>query len=200
MVSTAAVIWLPLVYDGEDTMNITVYCGSMTGNAPVYVETAQALGTWMGQNGHTLVFGGGGVGLMGALSDAVLAAGGKAHGVMPSFLVEREASRSGLTTLEVTDSMPERKSRMIELGDAFVALPGGPGTIEEISEIMSLKKLGRVFAPCVLFSVDGYYDELAASYDKMVACGFATPTERAKLSVVSTLPELVQALTRGEDA
>ena len=96
--------------------------------------------------------------------------------------------------------MSERKAKMIELGDVFVALPGGVGTLEEISEIMSLKKLGRVFGPCVLFSVGGYYDELAASYDKMVACGFATPTERAKLSVVSTLPELVEVLTRGEDA
>ena len=180
-------------------MNITVYCGSMTGNDPAYVETAQALGTWIGQNGHTLVFGGGGVGLMGALSDAVLEAGGKAHGVMPSFLVDREASRSGLTTLEVTDSMPERKNRMIELGDAFVALPGGPGTVEEISEIMSLKKLGRVSGPCILFSVDGYYDELAAVYDKMVVYGFATPVERAKLSVVSSLPELVQVLLQGGD-
>lgn len=176
-------------------MNITVYCGSMSGNDPAYAQAAAELGTWIGENGHCLVYGGGGVGLMGVLSDAVLSSGGRVHGVMPSFLVEREASRSGIDELEIVDTMSERKSRMIALGDAFVALPGGPGTVEEISEVISLAKLGRVVAPAVLFNVNGFYNDLAAAYDTQVSCGFATPEQRARLFVVASVPELSELLS-----
>lgn len=175
-------------------MRIVVYCGSMSGNDPVYERAAVELGRWIGESGNALVYGGGGVGLMGAVSDAALSAGAEVTGIMPSFLVEREASRSGLTRLEVTETMAERKERMIALGDAFVALPGGPGTLEEISEVMSLAKLGKVSAPCVLYNVAGYYDALAAFYDAQVEHGFATASERARLSVVATLDELAQVL------
>lgn len=176
-------------------MNITVYCGSMLGNDPGYADAARDLGRWIGGSGHRLVYGGGGVGLMGAVSDAALAAGAEVIGIMPGFLVEREVSASELTRLVVTETMAERKAKMIELGDAFVALPGGPGTVEEISEVMSLKKLGRIDGPCVLFSVGGYYDALARVYDTQVECGFATPRERAQLQVVSSVPELAELLS-----
>lgn len=171
-------------------MNITVYCGSMKGNDPAYERAAAELGRWIAGSGHALVYGGGGVGLMGTLSDAVLSAGGRVTGIMPSFLVEREVSRSGLTELVVTETMSERKQKMIELGDAFVALPGGPGTVEEISEVMSLEKLGLVEGPCVLLNIGGYYDALASVYDGQVEHGFATPAERSRLQVVSSVVEL----------
>lgn len=175
-------------------MNVTVYCGSMLGNDPAYREAAEELGRWLAGNGHTLVYGGGGVGLMGAVSDAALAAGGRVIGIIPEFLAQTEASRSGLSELAVTQTMAERKAKMIALGDAYVALPGGPGTIEEISEVVSQEKLGLTDGPCALLNVSGYYDELAAAYDKQLAGGFATPAQRALLHVVSSVAELAALL------
>ncbi len=120
-------------------MNITVYLGSEYGVNPLYIEKAAELGRWIGSNGHSLVYGGGNVGLMGVLADNVLASGGKVIGVIPDFFIEIEQQHNGLTELEVVPSMSERKKRMVELGDFFIAFPGGIGTLEEISEIMTRK-------------------------------------------------------------
>lgn len=153
-------------------MNITVYCGSRVGNDPIFEETAKALGTWMGQNGHRLIYGGGAAGLMGTVADAVLDAGGEVYGVIPNFMTKIELEHNGLTKLIKVETMRERKHIMEEYGDAYVALPGGPGTMEEITEVISLRKLNRHEKPCILFSPNGFYNEFKTLYQKMVDADF----------------------------
>ncbi|WP_162610956.1 LOG family protein [Gordonibacter sp. An230] len=139
-------------------MNITVYCGSNRGINPRFADAASELGTWITENGHTLVYGGSSVGLMGALSRATLDAGGEVHGVEPGFFVEAGVAQHDLTELHVVDTMSERKAKMVELGNAFVALPGGVGTLEEASEILARIRLGFDPAECFLLNIDGFYD------------------------------------------
>lgn len=148
-------------------MNITVYCGSAPGSRESYAKAAQELGSWLAREGHTLVYGGGRIGLMGIVADAVLAGGGRAIGVIPGFLRTPGRAYEGLTALYTVNTMAERKARMIELGEAFIALPGGPGTLEEISEVISLCRLGRKQAPCLCYNVDGYYDLLERFFRQM---------------------------------
>ena len=128
-------------------MNITVYLGAKEGNDPGLKKAVQELGTWMGSSGNALVYGGSKSGLMGAIADSVLAAGGEVTGVEPEFFIQDEFQHAGLTKLIVTKDMPERKSKMIELGDAFLAFPGGTGTLEEITEVMSKVSLKHLNAP-----------------------------------------------------
>lgn len=175
-------------------MNITVYCGASGGNDERYTEAASGLGRWIAEHGHRLVYGGGKVGMMGAVADAVLASGGEAVGVIPRFMIERDLMHHGLTEVRATETMSERKAIMVELGDAFIALPGGSGTIEEISEIASHKQLGLIDAPCVFFSVMGYFDHAEELYDNMVEQGFLTPENRRKISFVKSLDELEKLL------
>ncbi len=170
-------------------MHICVYCGSRAGSNPRYTVVARELGAWIAAEGHTLVYGGGGVGLMDAVATGALMQGGSVIGVIPQFLIDAEELKPELVDVRVTQTMAERKTMMIELSDAFVALPGGPGTVEEISEVMSQCKLGRFDGPCVLFNVDGFYDALAAAYDMQVTCGFSTPEQRAHLQSASSLDE-----------
>ncbi|WP_296326270.1 TIGR00730 family Rossman fold protein [uncultured Acidaminococcus sp.] len=148
-------------------MNITVYCGSQFGADPIYQEKAKELGQWIGTNGHTLIYGGGKIGLMGAVADAVLAEGGTVIGVIPEFLKTPDKVHDRLTKLYTVKTMEERKRRMIDLGEAFIALPGGPGTLEEISEIMSLRRLKKCTAPCLIYNVSGYYDPLESMCQRM---------------------------------
>jgi uncharacterized protein (TIGR00730 family) len=148
-------------------MNITVYCGSLPGDDPVYGKAARELGSWLAGQGHSLVYGGGKVGLMGIIADAVLQGGGTVTGVIPEFLKTPEQFHTGLTKVITTDSMAQRKAQMIALGDAFIALPGGPGTLEEISEVISLRRLRKEKAPCMVYNVAGYYDELEVMFGKM---------------------------------
>jgi uncharacterized protein (TIGR00730 family) len=148
-------------------MNITVYCGSSFGNRDSYRAAAQELGQWIGSQGHTLVFGGGKIGLMGTLADAVLASGGRVIGVIPEFLHTPGKTHTGLTALYTVPSMAQRKAKMIELGEAFIALPGGPGTLEEISEVISLRRLGKTDAPCFFYNVDGYYDLMETFFQQI---------------------------------
>ena len=149
-------------------MNIAVYCGSSSGNDPRYAQAARTLGSWIGENGHTLVYGGAGKGLMGILADSVLEAGGKVTGVLPKVALIRERMHERLTTYFETSTMAERKTKMIELADAFVALPGGIGTLDEITEVMTLMSLGIKKAPVVLYDTDGYYQPLKAVLDNIV--------------------------------
>jgi uncharacterized protein (TIGR00730 family) len=172
---------------------VCVFCGSSPGRKPAYLEAARAMGRALARRGIGLVFGGGHVGLMGAVADAALAAGGEAVGVIPRGLQLRELAHEGLTTLHVVGSMHERKARMAELADGFVALPGGMGTLEELAEILTWAQLGLHARPCGLLDVAGYYDPLVAFLDRAVAEGFVRPDHRRLLVVAQDPDALLDA-------
>jgi uncharacterized protein (TIGR00730 family) len=153
-------------------MHLCIFCGSSTGISPRYAEAATEFGQAMVRHGISLVYGSGRIGLMGVIADAVLAAGGEAIGVIPQALVERELAHEGLSTLHIVDSMHDRKRVMADLSDAFVALPGGAGTLEELFEQWTWAQLGIHGKPCGLFNVDGYFDPLIAMIDRMIGEGF----------------------------
>ena len=157
---------------------LCVYCGSSNGNHPDYAGQARTFGEEMAHRGIALVYGGGKVGLMGTVADAVLAAGGKVIGVIPRQLVEREVAHPDLTELVVVETMHQRKTRMYELSDAFVALPGGFGTMDEMFEMLTWAQLGLHRYPCAFLDVRGYYTGLRAMMDHMVAEGFVQPGQR----------------------
>src|SRR5690606_8571896 len=161
--------------------SLCVYCGSNSGANRAYAEAAISLGTRMAQDGIRLVYGGGNIGLMGTVADAVLAAGGEVVGVIPKQLVDMEVAHLALTRLEVVDSMHARKSRMFDLADAFVALPGGFGTLEEIVEMLTWRQLGIGDKPCAILDVEGYYQPLVAMMDRMVEERFLHPGQREDL-------------------
>ena len=161
--------------------SLCVYCGSNSGARPVYAERAIALGTRMARDGIRLVYGGGNIGLMGTIADAVLAAGGEAVGVIPKQLVDMEVAHLELTELQVVGSMHERKSRMFDLADGFVALPGGFGTLEEVIEMLTWRQLGISQKPCAFLDIDGYYQPLVAMMDRMVGERFLHPAQREDL-------------------
>ena len=158
--------------------SICVYCGSSGGNQPQYVEQARAFGSELATRGITLVYGGGKVGLMGAVADAALRAGGKVIGVIPRQLVELEVAHPGLSELVVVETMHQRKTRMYELSDGFVALPGGFGTMDEMFEMLTWAQLGLHRYPCAFLDTRGYYDHLRNMMDHMVAEGFVRTTHR----------------------
>ncbi len=149
-------------------MNIAVYCGSSSGNDPIFAESARILGKWIGENGHTLVYGGASKGLMGVVADAALSAGGKVIGVLPRIGLIQERKHTGLTECIETETMAERKMKMIELADAFVALPGGIGTLDEITEVMTLASIGIIRCSIVLYDANGYYQPLKTVLDNIV--------------------------------
>lgn len=168
--------------------NVCVYCGSSAGRDPAYVEAAGALGRALVARGLGLVYGGASVGVMGAVADAVLDLGGRAVGVIPEALVRKEIAHGGLTELVVTSSMHERKTRMADLSDAFVALPGGIGTLEEIFEAWTWGQLGLHAKPSGFLNVAGYWDGLVSFLDHAVRERFVREPHRAML-VVSEDPE-----------
>jgi uncharacterized protein (TIGR00730 family) len=170
-------------------MNITVYCGASDGNDPIYREATIALAKWLVENDHTLVYGGGRVGLMGLIADTVLAEGGRVIGVMPDFLVKREIAHTGLTDLRIVSTMTERKNQMIELGDAYIALPGGPGTLEEITEVISWARIGENSNPCLFLNINDYYNPMIDMFDTMVKNGFLKPMYREKTFFANTIAE-----------
>ena len=161
--------------------SVCVYCGSNAGSRPVYAERAMVLGTRLAQQGLALVYGGGNVGLMGIVADAALAAGGEVIGVIPEQLVGWEVAHRGVTRLEVVANMHERKARMFDLSDAFVALPGGFGTLDEMFEMLTWRQLGIGDKPCAFLDVDGFYEPLVAMMDRMVAEGFLHADQRRDL-------------------
>lgn len=162
-------------------MKITVYCGASEGKQAIYREKTIKLGQWMTSGQHSLVYGGGKIGLMGILADTILSHGGQVIGVMPTFLKEREIAHPDLTELVVVPDMPTRKAKMIALGDAFIALPGGPGTLEEITEVISWSRIGQNDCPCILYNVNGYFNHLKYQYDRMVEEGFLSQVDRDKI-------------------
>ena len=161
--------------------SVCVYCGSNTGAKPAYAERAAILGTRLAREGLALVYGGGNVGLMGIVADAALAAGGEVIGVIPEQLVGWEVAHTELSRLEVVANMHERKARMFDLADAFVALPGGFGTLDEMFEMLTWRQLGLGDKPCAFLDVEGYYAPLAAMLDRMVAERFLHPDQRRDL-------------------
>jgi hypothetical protein len=167
---------------------VCVFCGSSFGIRPAYREAAQRLGRLLASRGIGLVYGGGCVGLMGAVADAVMAAGGEAIGVIPDSLMRREVGHRGLTKLHVVNSMHERKALMADLADAFIALPGGYGTLEELMEAVTWSQLGIQQKPCGLLNVEKYWDGLLAVLDHAVDEGFVRK-ENAQLVLVAQNPE-----------
>jgi len=173
--------------------NVAVYCGSNHGNDPAFTDAAGELGALLAERGIGLVYGGGKVGLMGVVADAVLAGGGTATGVIPRHLWEKEVGHEGLTELLIVDSMHERKLAMADRADAFIALPGGVGTFEELFEAITWTQLGIHDKPVGLLDVAGFYAPLLAFLDGTVDAGFLTPGHRSMI-VDATDPEAVLAL------
>lgn len=158
---------------------ICVFCGSNTGNDPAFSEAARSLGQLFAREGIGLVYGGGSVGLMGQLADSVLAAGGEATGVIPHALWAREVGHRGLTDLRIVDTMHQRKAMMADLSDAFIALPGGLGTLEEIFEIWTWAQLGLHAKPVGFLNVNDFYTPLLEFLDRAVSSQFVRPQHRA---------------------
>lgn len=175
-------------------MNITVYLGSNEGNDPSLKKAVRELGTWIGASGNALIYGGSKSGLMGELAESVLMAGGEVTGVEPRFFIDEGYEYDAITRLIVTQDMPERKAKMIELGDAFIAFPGGTGTLEEISEVMSLVSLKKLSAPCILYNLNGYYDCLKALLQHMIEMGLSSEDKQRGIYFASCLDGIKELL------
>ena len=179
-------------------MNITVYLGALEGNDPALEESVKELGTWIGKSGNSLVYGGSKSGLMGKLAESVLNAGGQATGVEPQFFIDEEVQYEGLTELIITKDMTERKNKMIELGDAFIAFPGGTGTLEEVSEVMSKVSLKQLDAPCILYNLNGYYDSLMALLKHMRDMGLSSEERQKGIYFANNLEQIKDILNQME--
>ena len=171
-------------------MNITVYLGANEGNDPALGQAVRELGRWIGESGYTLVYGGSKTGLMGDIAGSVLAAGGEVIGVEPQFFMDAGFQYDGLTELIVTKDMAERKTKMIELGDAFIAFPGGTGTLEEITEVISKLSLGQLDAPCILYDLNGYYQPLHQLLQQMITMGLSTPARQRNITFAADLAQI----------
>ncbi|MBN7769296.1 TIGR00730 family Rossman fold protein [Marinobacter daepoensis] len=156
-------------------MKIAVFCGSSSGENPAFVEATRALGHYLAGQGVDLVYGGGNVGLMGVIADSFLEKGAKVYGVIPEYLKERELAHQGLTELSIVADMHERKASMANMADAFVALPGGAGTLEEIFEAWTWAQLGHHAKPCAFYNINGFYNLLMEMVLNMVHSGFLKP-------------------------
>ncbi len=176
-------------------MKVCVFCGSSPGRGSAYVEAARALGRALAGRGVGLVYGGASVGLMKELADAALEAGGEVVGVIPEVLRERELEHRGLTALHVVDGMGARKARMVELSDAFLALPGGHGTLDELFEVLTALQIGALRGkPVGLWNVGGYWTPLLTLMDHMEREGFTRPIDRARLIDAAELEPLLDQL------
>ena len=172
---------------------VAVYCGSANGSNPAFLAEAKQLGSAIADAGLGLVYGGASVGLMGAVADAALAGGAEVIGVLPQILSGSEIAHRALTRLELVATMHERKARMVKLADAFLMLPGGYGTLDEMMEIVTWKQLRMHSKPCILINTAGYWDTLLAFLDRAVEAGFLKPDNRALLELV---PDAAEALAR----
>ena len=174
---------------------VAVYCGSADGNDPAFLAEARALGRAIAEAGLGVVYGGANVGLMGAVADAALAAGAEVIGVLPEVLAGREIAHTGLTRLETVATMHQRKARMVALADAFLILPGGYGTLDEMLEIVTWSQLRLHAKPCILINTLGYWDGLLDFLDSTVAAGFLKPENRALLLVAGSAGEAVERVS-----
>jgi uncharacterized protein (TIGR00730 family) len=180
--------------------SLCVYCGSSVGNDPRHVEIAAQVGALLASSGIRLVYGGGNVGLMGVVADAVMAGGGSVLGVIPVGLFETEQGHRGITELVEVGSMHERKARMAAEADAFLALPGGLGTLEELAEILTWAQLGIHSHPVAVLDVDGFWDPIISFLDGAVAAGFMRPANRALLRVATSVDEILSVLAASAPA
>jgi uncharacterized protein (TIGR00730 family) len=174
--------------------SVCVFCASSDGKDARLLAAARELGAGLATNGIATIYGGAHVGLMGALADSALAAGGEVLGVIPQSLVDREIAHTGLTRLEIVNGMHERKARMAALSDAFVALPGGLGTMDEFIEIVTWAQLGIHTKPCYLVNLDGYYDSLLAFFRDAVARGLVRQENVDRIRVFTSIDDLLQVL------
>ena len=181
-----------------DAMNITVYLGANEGNDYRLGEAVRELGDWIGTSGHVLVYGGSKSGLMGELAESVIETGGEAIGVEPQFFIDAAVQYEKLTELIVTKNMEERKTKMIELGDAFIAFPGGTGTLEEIAEVMSKVSLKHLEAPCILYNLNDYYNSLKELLEHMIEKGLSTKERQEGIYFAENLEEIKQILMKIE--
>lgn len=173
-------------------MRIAVYCGSVSGNEPEYMAVARKLGDWIGRNGHALVYGGSNTGLMGAVADAVLQHGGKVIGVLPDVPLIHERRHPGISEYYLTDTMSERKDKMIALSDAYIALPGGFGTLDEISDVLCLNRLQLIRKPCVLVNTRGFYEPVRNLILNMIDSGFVGGEEMDMLRITGDVEEIAE--------
>lgn len=173
---------------------ICVFCGSGTGHNPIYSTYARELGELIARANCRLVYGGGNIGLMGVIADEVLRAGGEVVGVIPSFLFEKEVGHRGLTSLEIVHSMHERKKRMADLTDFFIAIPGGWGTLDELAEILTWRQLGLIHQPIGLLNVNGFFDPLLEQFRRMSDEGFLKPSNLEMLVVAETPARLLTSI------
>ena len=187
-------------------LSLCVYCGSRTGDRPEFAAAAREVGDWIARNGWRLVYGGGRAGLMGLVADAALAGGAEVIGVIPTSLMQRELGHTGVTELHVVETMHQRKQKMAELSDAFVALPGGIGTFEELFEVWTWRQLGYHDKPLGLLNVDGYYDGLLAFMQHAVQSGFVTSEQQSLVqvngdprSLLTRIAELIPRATLPDD-
>jgi uncharacterized protein (TIGR00730 family) len=176
--------------------NICVYCGSSSGVQPIYKEAATEMGMEIAARGLTLVYGGGKVGLMGAVADGALAAGGRVVGVMPQALVDKEIAHKGLSELHVVASMHERKAKMAELSHAFVAMPGGFGTFEEIFEVMTWAQLGYHEKACAILNIAGFYDTLIGFVRHAITEGFIGAGHFAAFLISTSPAEMLDTILK----
>lgn len=177
---------------------IAVYCGSATPADPVYIEAARMVGHGLAKRGIGVVYGGGKLGLMGAVADSALEAGGEVIGIIPTALVNAEVAHRGLTSLEVVDTMHERKARFVDLSDGFINLPGGTGTMDELWEALSWAQLGYHSDPIGLLNIAGYYDKLVEFWAHMGDVGFVRPQHQGLLLVDDTLDGLLDRMANAE--
>ena len=171
-------------------MNITVYLGANEGKDATLKMAVRELGTWIGESGNRLIYGGSKSGLMGELAESVLQAGGEVIGVEPQFFIDMEYQYDEITELIVTKDMTERKTKIIELGDVFIAFPGGTGTLEEIAEVMSKVSLKHLTAPCILYNLNDYYDGLQTLLRHMTEMGLSSPERQEGIYFAKDLSEI----------
>ena len=175
-------------------MNITVYLGAHEGNDPSYRKAVEELGAWIAGNGNRLVYGGSDEGLMAVIADAVLSHGGEVTGIEAQMFADQGVAHNGLTELAIVPNITERRTRMIELGDVFIAFPGGTGTLEEIAEVMSAVSLGHLSAPCILYNLDGYYNDLKALLGHMIDKGLSSPQRQQGIYFADDLREIASII------
>lgn len=176
-------------------MNIGVFLGAADGNKDIFRESAYELGKWIAENGHTLVYGGSKKGIMGVIADAVLENGGEVIGVLVNYQMLQGRKHTDLTQYIETDTLTERRLILIDIADAYIALPGGPGTLDEITEIISLARLDENDKPCVLYDVDNFYQPLKMMFEKMLETDFATPEYFRYLLYSDDLEEIAKYIT-----
>lgn len=178
----------------EIHMKIAVYCASGAGNRKEYVEAAEKIGKWIGENGHELVYGGSNCGLMGAVADAVLAEGGRVTGVVPDVPLIQARKHTGLTECIETADMAERRKLMMDLSDGYIALPGGPGTLDELLEILCMQRLELVKKPMVLYDQEGFYEPLKELFANMRNAGFAEERDFRYILISEDMKEIANFL------